>query len=155
MSTEEHKALVRRYLDEVWSQGNTGAVDDILAAGYQLRALQGTTGHADRVAQGIQRLKRSVAMYHQAFSDLRIAPQTIVAEGDRVVVEWIAQATHSGAFRDIPATGKHLSYAGINIYRIEDGKIAEELYLGDRLGLWQQLGLIPESRKLAAEIGRD
>lgn len=109
MSTEEHKALVRRYLDEVWSQGNTGAVDDILAASYQLRVLQGATGHVDRVAQGTQRLKRSVTMYHQAFSDLRIAPQTIVAEGDRVVVEWIAQATHSGAFRDIPATGKHLS----------------------------------------------
>jgi hypothetical protein len=29
-------------------------------------------------------------------------------------------------------------------------KIAEEVYLGDRLGLWQQLGLVPTSRKLAA-----
>ncbi len=43
--------------------------------------------------------------------------------------------------------------AGINIYRVEGGKIAEELYLGDRLGLWQQLGLVPTSRKLAAEVG--
>ena len=155
MSSEDHKALVRRYLDEVWSQGKPGAIDDILAPNYQLRVLQGTTGHADRVTQGTQRLKQSIAMYHRAFSDLQIVPQTVVAEGDRVVVEWIAHATHSGPFRDIPATGKQLSYAGINIYRIESGKIAEELYLGDRLGLWQQLGLIPDSRKLAAEIGRD
>jgi hypothetical protein len=40
------------------------------------------------------------------------------------------------------------------IYRVEDGKIAEEVYLGGRLGLWQQLRLVPESRKLAAEVGR-
>jgi hypothetical protein len=38
---------------------------------------------------------------------------------------------------------------------VEGGKIAEEVYLGDRLGLWQQLGLVPDSRKLAAEVGRD
>jgi predicted ester cyclase len=78
-----------------------------------------------------------------------------VAEGDRVVVEWMARATHTGAFRSIPATGKPLSYAGMSIYGVEDGKIAEEVYLGDRLRLWQQLGLVPESRKLAANFGHD
>jgi steroid delta-isomerase-like uncharacterized protein len=154
MSAEDHKALVRRYLTEGWSQGNIGVLDEILAPNYQLRVLQGTSKGEDQVTHGIDRVKQSVAMYHQAFSDLEITPQTIVAEGDRVVVEWTARATHSGAFRHIPPTGKRLSYAGINIYRVEGGKIAEEVYLGDRLGLWQQLGLVPESRKLAAEIGR-
>jgi hypothetical protein len=76
-------------------------------------------------------------------------------EGDRVVVEWTARATHSGDFRGIPATHKQVSYAGISIYRIEDVKIADEVYLGDRLGLWQQLGRVPDSRKLVAEVGKD
>jgi predicted ester cyclase len=53
----------------------------------------------------------------------------------------------------IPPTAKQLSYAGITIYRVEGGKITEEVCLGDRLGLWQQLGPVPTSRKLAAEIG--
>jgi steroid delta-isomerase-like uncharacterized protein len=155
MSAEDHKALVRRYLEEGWSQGNVGVLDDMLAPNYQLRLLQGTSRHEDQVTHGIDRVKQSVLMYHQAFSDLEIHPQTIVAEDDRVVVEWTATATHTGAFRNIPPTGKQLSYAGINIYRLEGGKIAEELYLGDRLGLWQQLGLVPESRKLTAELGHD
>lgn len=155
MSAESHKALVRRYLEEVWSQGTTSAIGDILAPNYQLRVLQGTSGHEDRITHGTTGVQQSVAMYHQAFTDLQITPQTIIAEGDRVVVEWIAHATHSGAFRGIPPTGKQLSYAAISIYRIEGGKIAEEVYLGDRLGLWQQLGLVPDSRKLAAEVGRD
>jgi steroid delta-isomerase-like uncharacterized protein len=155
MSAEDNKALVRRYLEEGWSRGNVGVLDDILAPNYQLRVLQGTSRHEDPVTHGIDRVKQSITMYHQAFSDLEISPQTIVAEGDRVVVEWTARATHTGTFRSIPPTGKQLSYAGINIYKVEGGKIVQEVYLGDRLGLWQQLGLVPESRKLAAGIGRD
>jgi steroid delta-isomerase-like uncharacterized protein len=155
MAAEEHKELARRYLEEVWSRGNVAAIDDILSPNYQLRVLQGTSGHEDRVTHGVQGVKQSVAMYHQAFSDLQITPQALIAEGDRVVVEWTALATHSGAFRGIPPTGKQLSYAGITIYRVEGSKIAEEVYLGDRLGLWQQLGLVPTSRKLASEIGHD
>jgi steroid delta-isomerase-like uncharacterized protein len=155
MSSEELKALARRYLEEVWSKGNTDVIDEILAPNYQLRVLQGASGHEEQVTYEKQRVKQSVAMYHQAFSDLQITPQTIIAEGDRVAVEWTARATHTGAFRGIPPTGKPLSYAGVSIYRVEGNKIAEEVYLGDRLGLWQQLGLVPDSRKLAAEIGHD
>jgi ketosteroid isomerase-like protein len=91
MSVEEHKALVRRYLEEGWSQGNIGVLDEILAPNYQLRVLQGTSGHEGHVTHGIDRVKQSVAMYHQAFSDLEISPQTIIAEDDRVVVEWTAR----------------------------------------------------------------
>jgi steroid delta-isomerase-like uncharacterized protein len=107
------------------------------------------------VTHGIDRVKQSVAMYHQAFSDLEISPQTIIAEDNRVVIEWTARTTHSCAFRSIPPTDKQLAYAGISIYRMQGGKIAEEVCLGDRLGLWQQLGLVPESRKLAAAVGHD
>ncbi|HEX9372719.1 MAG TPA: ester cyclase [Roseiflexaceae bacterium] len=155
MTAEEHKALVRRYLEDVWSKGNTDVIDDVLSPNYTLRVLQGSSGHEDRALHGPQGVKQSVDLYHRAFSDLQITPQTIVAEGDRVVVEWTAHATHSGAFRGIAPTGKQLLYAAITIYRVEGGKIAEEVYLGDRLGLWQQLGLVPDSPKLAAEIGRD
>ena len=154
MTAEDHKALARRYLEEVWSMGNTDVIDAVLSANYTLRVLQSSSANEERVVRGTERLKQSVASYHRAFPDLHITPQTIVAEGDRVVVDWTAQATHSGDFRGIPATGKHVSYAGITIYRIEAGKIADEVYLGDRLGLWQQLGLVSDSRRLAAEVGK-
>jgi len=155
MAAEGHKALVRRYLEDVWSKGNTDVADEVLAPNYTLRVLQGSSEQQERVASGPQSVKQSVAMYHRAFTDLQITPEAIIAEGDRVVVAWIAHATHSGEFRHIPPTGKELHYAGFTMYRIVDDKIAEELYLGDRLGLWQQLGLVPDSRRLAAEVGRD
>jgi hypothetical protein len=60
-------------------------------------------------------------------------------------VEWTARATHTGAFRGIPPTGKQLSYAGMNIYCVEGGKIAEEIYLGDRLGCGSNSGSCPRA----------
>jgi len=155
MSRADSKSLARRYLEEVWGRGNTDLIDAVLSANYTLRVLQGGLGHEERVMRGTERLKQSVESYHRAFPDLRITSHTMVAEDDRVVVEWTAQATHSGEFRGIPPTGKQVSYAGISIYRMEGGKIADEVYLGDRLGLWQQLGLVPDSHKLAAEVGKD
>jgi predicted ester cyclase len=91
----------------------------------------------------------------QAFGDLQITPQTIIVEGERAVAECTARCTHSSAFRGIAPTGKQLSYAGITIYRVDGGKIVEAVYLGDRLGLWQQLGLTRDTHKLAAEVDRD
>jgi hypothetical protein len=76
-------------------------------------------------------------------------------EGERAVAECTARCTHSSAFRGIAPTGKQLSYAGITIYRVDGGKIVEAVYLGDRLGLWQQLGLTRDTHKLAAELDRD
>src|SRR5512134_2225920 len=58
MSAEDQKALVRRYLEEVWSRGNIDAIDDILAPNYQLRVLQGTSGHEDRVMHGTAGVKQ-------------------------------------------------------------------------------------------------
>ena len=63
--------------------------------------------------------------------------------------------THSGACSGIAPTGKQLSHASITIYRVERAKIMEEVYLGDRLGLWRQLGLIRETHRHAAVVGRD
>jgi hypothetical protein len=105
MSAEAYKALVRRYLEEVWSQGNTSPLGDILAPNYQLRVLQGTSGHEDRVTHGTAGVQQSVVTYHQVFAG-QITPQIIIAEDDRVVVEWVARAAHSDAFRGIPPTGK-------------------------------------------------
>jgi hypothetical protein len=68
MFAEDNKALVRRYLEEVWGKGNTDAIDDLLAPNYQLRVLQGASGHEKQVTHEKERLKQSVAMYHQAFS---------------------------------------------------------------------------------------
>lgn len=151
---EEHKNLIRRYFEEVWNKGNLAAVDELLSPNYTLRVLYHNPGRPDVFTPGTEGIKRSVPMYRKAFPDLHITLEAIIQEGDRLAVQWSAQATHTGAFRGIAPTDKAVSYAGINIYRVVDGKIAEELYSGDRLGLWQQLGKVEPSEQLI-EQGRN
>ena len=67
----------------------------------------------------------------------------IIAEDDRVVVRWTNSATHSGTFLGIPATGRSCRFAGIDIYRLEDGRLAERWHVVDQLSMLQQLGLLP------------
>jgi predicted ester cyclase len=52
-------------------------------------------------------------------------------------VSWTA--THQGPFLGIPPTGKKILVAGTGIFRVADGKIAEEWMQEDFLGIYQQL----------------
>lgn len=151
MTTEENKQIVQRYLQEVWGKGNLAAVDELLSTNYSLEVLYRNPGRPQQLVNNPQALKQAIPMYRQAFPDLTLTAQRMIAEGDTVVVQWTAHATHQGAFRGIEPTGKAVNYSGINIYQLKDGKIVQELYSGDRLGLWQQLGLVPESPRLVQD----
>jgi predicted ester cyclase len=75
----------------------------------------------------------------------------MIAENDRVMVSWTFHGTHQGEFSGLPPTNKPVTYSGINIFRIADGKIAEIWDIFDRLWMWQQLGVIPEIKEAIAQ----
>jgi predicted ester cyclase len=70
-----------------------------------------------------------------------------IAEGDKVVVRYRFRDTHLGAFQGMPPTGKQVAYTGILIYRIADGKIAEQGTEFDLLGFLRQPGILPTASK--------
>jgi steroid delta-isomerase-like uncharacterized protein len=69
--------------------------------------------------------------------------EDMVAEGDKLAVRWTVQGTHRRELLGIPSTGKHVRFSGISIYRLAEGKIAEQWEQWDRLPLLQQLGVLP------------
>lgn len=69
--------------------------------------------------------------------------EDVFAEGDRVVVRWTNAGTHVGEFAGIPATGGAFTIAGIDVYRVEDGLLAEHWHVVDQLAMLAQLGLLP------------
>jgi len=69
--------------------------------------------------------------------------EDVIAEGDRVAVRWTNAGTNVGDFLGIPATGRSFSVPGIDIYRLEDGKLAEHWHVVDMYGQLIQLGLLP------------
>jgi predicted ester cyclase len=82
-------------------------------------------------------------MYFAGIPDLSAKLEDLVAEGDKVVVRFTAEGTHDGTLLGVPPTGKRMRISGISIYRLAEGKFVEHWEEGDRLGLLQQLGVIP------------
>ena len=78
-----------------------------------------------------------------AFPDFHHTVEDLVAEGDKVVPRLTLRGTHQGDFQGLPPTGKQVTFSGINVMRLEDGKIVEHWSIGDTLGMLQQLGAIP------------
>jgi predicted ester cyclase len=75
----------------------------------------------------------------------------MIAEGDRVMVRWKFHGAHQGEFSGLPPTNRPVTYSGINIFHIADGKIVEIWDIYDRLWMWQQLGVLPEIKDAIAE----
>jgi steroid delta-isomerase-like uncharacterized protein len=139
MSLEQNKALVRRWLEEVWGRGDADTVDELSGDGFVWHwAPPG-------VATDREGYKQFLRMDFEAFADVSCATEDIVAEGDRVASRWTWRGTHKGDFMGVAPTGKRVTLTGIEINRIVDGKIVEEWCEVDMMGLMQQLGAVPPS----------
>jgi predicted ester cyclase len=76
-----------------------------------------------------------------AFDDARMDPQTLIAEGDQVVVRLMASGTHTGFHPRMPnPTGRRFEVEQIWIFTLADGKVTAIRALSDRLGMFAQLG---------------
>lgn len=118
MSLEGNKAVVRR-LYEAINDRDLDVFDQVLSPDY----VHQSEGYSfDRAA-----LKdATVNMGLRAFPDLHATIEEMIAEGDKVMVRWTQRGTHLGPFLDMPATGRSVTYSGINIFRVVDGQILED-----------------------------
>jgi steroid delta-isomerase-like uncharacterized protein len=137
MSTEESTAIVRRFLDEVISTGNMAALDETCAPDLVWHG--GSAGEF----RSLEGFKQGISPFFSAFPDLRVTTNAVLSEGDTVVCRYTWDGTHRGDFFGVPATGRRVTVSGISVYRVAGGKIVEEWWLEDLLGLMQQLGAIP------------
>ena len=134
MSVEEkHKALVRRFHEEVWNKGNVAAVDEFMGAEYVDYAIP------SGLPPGTEGLKQAITTYRTAFPDLKATVDDIFAEGDRVAYRWSTRGTHLGDWLGIPPTGNHMAATGISIFRIAGGKVVEG---------WTSMDLSPTDEEL-------
>jgi predicted ester cyclase len=77
----------------------------------------------------------------EAFPNIQITTEELIAEGEIVVNRWSAQATHLGTWQGIPATGRVVKWTGIDVYTVSGGKITRFVREQDTLGLLKQLGV--------------
>lgn len=94
------------------------------------------------VLHGVEAVTRQVWSILEAFPDLTVTPEEILAEDDRVAMRYTVTGTHEGEFNGIKPTGNEFAVSEMKLYRVKDGKIAEVWAAADQLGLLTQLGII-------------
>jgi steroid delta-isomerase-like uncharacterized protein len=134
MSIEDNKAVVRLQHEEVWSRGNFTIVDEIYTPDFVCHFVVGPEW------RGREGIKQQVTEHRTSFPDWNEHIEDIIAEGDRVVTRFTSRGTHKGAFQGIAPTGNQVTIDVVAIYRIADGKIAEQWGFPDQMGLQRQVG---------------
>ena len=99
-------------------------------------------------AHGRDEFKAVLSRLFRAFPDLRYQIDDVVVSGDRMVLRWEGRGTHQGEYLGIQGTGRPITYRGITLYELRDGRIARAWVSADLLSLLRNLR---GERRAAAE----
>jgi steroid delta-isomerase-like uncharacterized protein len=141
MTTERitaNKQLVEAFIGALFSDGNLDAVDQYLAPNF-INHDPPFPGAPSNAAG----MRHAAVMFRQALPDWHSDLDQLIAEDDIVVERFTASGIHQGELMGVPGTGRTIQLLGINIFRIQDGRIVERWGRLDEMGLLRQLELVP------------
>jgi predicted ester cyclase len=136
MSQEENKALARRFVEEVYNQGNLDAVDSLVSHEFVRHGIGGTM-------RGAEIIKDRVRTVRTGFPDFHITIEEALADGDKVILRQTHTGTHLGEFAGAAPTGNQMQTTEISILWIVGGKICEGWVNVDQLTMLRQIGALP------------
>lgn len=132
MKIRESVQIVQRYVDEILNKGSLAVADEIIGKDF----VDPAAGAGEK---GPESLKKVIASFRSVFPDLIVTIDTSVVSGDKIAWKWTAAGTHRAVMFGIPPTNKPVTFGGIIIDTVRDGKIVRRQGVWDRLGLKEQL----------------
>ena len=136
MSSEENVEIVRRLFDGAFSKGDLSVINELVAPDF----IEHQNGSQD---SGPEALRRIVAGLRRSFPDLTLRIDDLAAVGDQVWVRATGKGTDTGGVAGRPASGSSVKVDVMDLVRIPGGKIVEHWGVADRLGMLQQVGVLP------------
>lgn len=136
MSIDDNKAIVRRFIDEIFVGGRPESVDELLADDFVAHTWPSTGDPKADLKAAIERVSKGLA-------DVKFTIDDMIGEGDRVAVRLTSGARQVGPFMGMPPSGKAYSISEIHIFRLRDGKVTEHWHQLDQMGMMRQLGAMP------------
>lgn len=126
------KKFVNEYAKKIWDDKEIDALDTFVHQDVIIHSLLGDF-------HGAHALKNVVQAWLTGFPDLRVTNDSVIAENDMVSVQWSAKGTHRGEFKGRLPTGNAVSYRGVTVFRIKEGRITEYWAYLDMLHLLSQI----------------
>ena len=137
--SEENKALIQRWFEEVWNQGREDAIDEMFAEDGVAHGLADEAGEPLRGAAGF---KPFVQKFRGAFPAIEVVVEDTIAEGDKVAARCTVRGRHQSDSLGFAATQRPMEISGISIVRVRDGKIVEAWNNYDFMSMFKQLGAL-------------
>lgn len=137
--SEENKALLRRWFDEVWNKGRADAIEEMFD---EYGIAHGLSDDPSNPIRGPQNFRPFHTTFREAFPNMVIVIEDMIAEGDKVAARCSVRGRHEGDFLEKAATQSPVEFTGIAIVRIANGKIVEAWNNFDFMTLHRQVGLL-------------
>ena len=137
--SEENKALIQRWFEEVWNQGREDAIDELFAEDGVAHGLADEAGEPLRGAAGF---KPFFQKFRGAFPAIEVVVEDTIAEGDKVAARCTVRGRHQSDSLGFAATQRPMEISGISIVRVRDGKIVEAWNNYDFMSMFKQLGAL-------------
>jgi steroid delta-isomerase-like uncharacterized protein len=136
ISAADGAELARRLINDVWSNGDLDAADELVTEDY--------VDHyeAEVTVSSREEFKEYVAGFRESFPDFNKDIQEVVATEGAVALRFMATGTHEGVYEGIEPTGAEMSFAGSIFFHFEDGKISETYESADTLGMLEDLDAV-------------
>jgi steroid delta-isomerase-like uncharacterized protein len=134
MAHEDNKLLANQVWEEIWHKGDLQRIEELFSPDF-------VRHDPGRELRGIEQNRGFIAALRSAFPDGRFTVEDQIEAEDKVIVRYRFAGSNLGSFQGMPPTRRQVGYTGILIYRIADGKIAEQWTEIDLLGLIRQLGV--------------
>ena len=137
--SEENRALLHRWFEEVWNKGRPEAIDEMFAEDGIANGLEDASGNPLR---GPASFKVFHQQFRNAFPDIEVTVEDTLVEGDKVAGRCVVRGKHQGEGLGFAATQQPIEITGMTIVRIKDGKIVEAWNNFDFMKMFQQIGAI-------------
>lgn len=132
----DNKMIVRRFYEEIVNSGDVSQIGDVISADYT-EVMDGR-----RYAVGLEGAASHVLGVRNTYPDLRLTVDHQIAEGEWVATCITATGTHKGEWIGIAPTGRKVTFTGVNVDRVVDGKILEHGGAANMLGPLLEIGAI-------------
>lgn len=127
-----NKATVRRLYDDILNTGKFELLNQIVSDTYEgPRGIKGPAGFA-----------AAIKPVRTAFPDIKWTIEDLIAEGDEVMIRWSWKGTNTVSFDGFPVSNKTVTHHAISIFQFDGDKISKAWMQADRLGFYQQIGVI-------------
>lgn len=133
MTTDRNKQAIRNLYETIINERKLDQLNTVISDEFT----------SDGLAPGVEGYRQTVTSLVEGFPDIKFTIEDLLADGNKVIVRWSWKGSHTGSFRGIPASNKTINNDAIVIYEFKDGKAIRSWLQGDRLGVLQQMGIVP------------